>query len=138
DGNDHKSSLNGDSKINFQVVGDKENLMRSDENNKKRKIDDNNYQPQLSSEYDKPGYITDNAADGFQVSENAVQPFLPFFQTVTAIVNSIMKAYKNGRCNQKICLAIVDRVELLSMQSNLYKDIKWKTKNFLENKIIIT
>ncbi|KAF0541056.1 kinase-like protein [Gigaspora margarita] len=47
-----------------------------------------------------------------KVVENTVQPFLPFFQTVSVIIDSIMKAYKNGKCNQKICLALIDRVEI--------------------------
>ncbi|CAG8669124.1 9133_t:CDS:2, partial [Cetraspora pellucida] len=56
--------------------------------------------------------ITDNVADGFQVVGEAAQPFLQFFQSVTIIVDSITRAYKNGKCNQKICLALIDRVEI--------------------------
>ncbi|KAF0472548.1 kinase-like protein [Gigaspora margarita] len=56
--------------------------------------------------------MTDNTIDGFQVVGDAVQPFLPLFQSVSTIVDSIVKAYKNGICNQKICLALIDRVEI--------------------------
>ncbi|CAG8604706.1 12942_t:CDS:2 [Racocetra fulgida] len=84
--------------------------MKSDENKKKRKIDDNNVH--LGGEYEVNNSTVDNIADGFQVVGEAAQPFLQFFQSVTTIVDSIMKAYKNGKCNQKICLALIDRVEI--------------------------
>ncbi|CAG8514619.1 9393_t:CDS:2 [Racocetra persica] len=81
--------------------------MKPDENNKKRKKDDNNVN--ICGEYEISNSII---ADGFQVVGEAAQPFLQFFQSVTPIVDSIMKAYKNGKCNQKICLALIDRVEI--------------------------
>ncbi|KAF0411892.1 kinase-like protein [Gigaspora margarita] len=107
--------MSQEDKMTLEENISEENTMKSDENKKKRKLDDNNNnnnKPHLSGEYDKPGGIADNVADGFQVFENAVQPFLPFFQTVSTIIDSIMKAYKNGKCNQKICLALIDRVEI--------------------------
>ncbi|CAG8563955.1 28804_t:CDS:2 [Dentiscutata erythropus] len=86
-----------------------ENTVKSDENNKKRKIDDKNYKPHLSGEYE---ISSDSVIDGFQVVGDAVQPFLPLFQSVQTILDSIVKAYRNGKCNQKICLALIDRVEI--------------------------
>ncbi|CAG8552845.1 2957_t:CDS:1, partial [Dentiscutata heterogama] len=100
--------MSQENKMIFEENMPEENTVKSDENNKKRKIDDN-YKPHLCGEYE---IGSDSIIDGFQVVGDAVQPFLPLFQSVQTIVDSIVKAYKNGKCNQKICLALIDRVEI--------------------------
>ncbi|CAG8517479.1 3457_t:CDS:1 [Scutellospora calospora] len=92
--------------------------MISEENKKKRKLDGNN-EPQISGDYDiNPTGVTDNVVDGFQVVGDAVQPFLPLFSSVSTIIDSIIRTYKNAKCNQKICLALIDRVEIAQQAVN--------------------
>ncbi|CAG8554323.1 24112_t:CDS:2 [Gigaspora margarita] len=105
--------MSEENKMIIEEVIPEENIVKSDENNKKRKIDDNKYTSHLSVEHEiGSNNMTDNTIDGFQVVGDAVQPFLPLFQSVSTIVDSIVKAYKNGICNQRICLALIDRVEI--------------------------
>ncbi|RHZ75105.1 hypothetical protein Glove_217g225 [Diversispora epigaea] len=43
----------------------------------------------------------------------AVEPFLPLFSTVTNVVDGLYTTYENAKCNKKICLALIDCVEIV-------------------------
>lgn len=47
-----------------------------------------------------------------QTVGDAVQPFVPLFSMVTNIVQQLSTIYENAKCNQKICLVLVERVEI--------------------------
>ncbi|CAG8439057.1 4373_t:CDS:2 [Diversispora eburnea] len=51
--------------------------------------------------------------DAMQIVGDAIQPFLPLFGTVTNVVDGLYTTYDNAKCNKKICLALIDRVEIV-------------------------
>ncbi|CAG8731899.1 13447_t:CDS:2, partial [Racocetra fulgida] len=53
-----------------------------------------------------------------QTAGDAIQPFLPFFSQVTDIVKSLLQTNESAKCNQKICLALIDRVEIAQQAVN--------------------
>ncbi|CAG8548318.1 1758_t:CDS:2 [Gigaspora margarita] len=50
--------------------------------------------------------------NAIQTVGDAVQPFVPLFSMVTNIVQQLSQIYENAKCNQKICLVLVERVEI--------------------------
>ncbi|RHZ48998.1 hypothetical protein Glove_535g8 [Diversispora epigaea] len=48
-----------------------------------------------------------------QIVGDAIQSFLPLFSTVTSVVDGLYTTYDNVKCNKKICLALIDRVEIV-------------------------
>ncbi|RHZ49006.1 hypothetical protein Glove_535g16 [Diversispora epigaea] len=51
--------------------------------------------------------------EAMQIVGDAIQPFLPLFSTVTSVVDGLYTTYDNAKCNKKICLALIDRVEIV-------------------------
>ncbi|CAG8684115.1 21072_t:CDS:2 [Dentiscutata erythropus] len=68
-----------------------ENTKKFDEDNEKRKKDDNNYKPHLNDEYEI----------GFDSIIDAVQPFLPLFQSVQTIVDSVIMNDVNDNISEQ-------------------------------------
>ncbi|CAG8614518.1 10369_t:CDS:2, partial [Scutellospora calospora] len=66
-----------------------------------------------TGEYSTKKFSTSSGiACAVQTVGDAIEPFVPLFSMVTTIVHQLSTIYENAKCNQKICLALVERVEI--------------------------
>ncbi|CAG8523645.1 5347_t:CDS:2, partial [Scutellospora calospora] len=98
---------------------------KSEEQNKPDKINevkDKDFKINLVGEYDGKFNIqqevTHQAFNIVQTAGDAIQPFIPFFTQVTEVVKALLLANETAKCNQKICLALIDRVEIAQQAVN--------------------
>ncbi|CAG8559262.1 25541_t:CDS:2 [Dentiscutata erythropus] len=73
------------------------------------------YTPKLRGNYEKPGEaseITGQTLGAVQTVGDAITPFIPLFNTVTNVLKQMLDIYDNAKCNEKICAALLDRVEI--------------------------
>ncbi|CAG8752646.1 24465_t:CDS:1, partial [Racocetra persica] len=47
-----------------------------------------------------------------QTVGDTITPFVPLFSMVTNISEKMLSIHKNAECNEKICMALLDRVEI--------------------------
>ncbi|KAF0426246.1 kinase-like protein [Gigaspora margarita] len=74
-----------------------------------------NHETHLRGNYEKPGGATDVASQSLgaiQTVGDAITPFVPLFNMVTNILNQMLQIYENAKCNDKICAALLERVEI--------------------------
>ncbi|RHZ45178.1 hypothetical protein Glove_688g21 [Diversispora epigaea] len=83
----------------------------------------------LAGEYDLPGAAS-TALTHMQTVGMAVEPFLPLFTTVTNIVDSLNVIRENAKYNEKICDALLDRVEIVQ---HAVKSLKRKQQENEDN-----
>ncbi|CAG8516422.1 12254_t:CDS:2 [Gigaspora rosea] len=73
------------------------------------------HETHLHGNYEKPGGATDVASQSLhaiQTVGDAITPFVPLFNMVTNILNQMLQIYDNAKCNEKICAALLERVEI--------------------------
>ncbi|CAG8493802.1 15575_t:CDS:2, partial [Racocetra fulgida] len=67
----------------------------------------------------------------FQTVGDPITPFVPLFNMVTNIYSQMLSIYENAKCNEKICMALLDRVEIAQTAvKSLQRKYKANEKNF--------
>ncbi|CAG8475916.1 4883_t:CDS:2 [Racocetra fulgida] len=88
----------------------------------------------LRGEYGKvggPTTVAGQTLSGVQTVGDAVTPFVPLFNMVTSILSQMLSIYENAKCNEKICLALLDRVEIAQTAvKSLQRKYQANEKNF--------
>ncbi|CAG8826708.1 36224_t:CDS:2, partial [Racocetra persica] len=88
----------------------------------------------LRGEYGKiigPTTVAGQTLSAVQTVGDAITPFVPFFSMVTNILESMLSIYENAKCNEKICLALLDRVEIAQTAvKSLQRKYQANEKNF--------
>ncbi|CAG8443211.1 7211_t:CDS:10 [Diversispora eburnea] len=89
---------------------------------------DSGYNPSTaSSTFDHSVDLLNAVSAGGDV----ITPFLPLFSIVSNVVDKLNIIYENAKCNQKICLALMDRVEIVQQATkSLQRKRKENEKNF--------
>ncbi|CAG8694164.1 675_t:CDS:2 [Cetraspora pellucida] len=92
---------------------------------KTSEVKDRDFKIHLAGEYDGSfnvkQEITRHTLTTVQTVGDAIQPFIPFFSQVAEIVRSLLQTNESAKCNQKICLALIDRVEIAQQAVNSLK-----------------
>ncbi|CAG8534909.1 20884_t:CDS:2 [Cetraspora pellucida] len=89
----------------------------------------------LRGEYDVkfggPTAVAGQTLSAVQTVGDAITPFVPLFNMVTNILTQMLSIYENAKCNEKICLALLDRVEIAQTAvKSLQRKYQANEKNF--------
>ncbi|CAG8653999.1 12966_t:CDS:2, partial [Dentiscutata heterogama] len=64
------------------------------------------------SDIKKEFLVVDQTFGAVQTVGDTITPFVPLFSMVTNISEKTLSIHKNAECNEKICMALLDRVEI--------------------------
>ncbi|CAG8687455.1 149_t:CDS:2 [Dentiscutata erythropus] len=51
----------------------------------------------------------------FKIVNDVATPFFPFIGAITNTLKSLLKTFRNAKCNRKICSALIDRVKIVKV-----------------------
>ncbi|CAG8443961.1 6766_t:CDS:2 [Dentiscutata heterogama] len=92
------------------------------------------YTPSLRGDYYKPGgpaYVAAQTLGAVQTVGDAITPFIPLFTMVANVLKQMLDIYDNAKCNEKICAALLDRVEIAQTAvKSLQRKYQANEKNF--------
>ncbi|RHZ63719.1 hypothetical protein Glove_328g19 [Diversispora epigaea] len=104
---------------------------------KKNKNGTDKVKVNLAGEYEKSSISSSMIGHGIDLLSSVsaggdiITPFLPLFSIVSTVVDKLNIIYENAKCNQKICSALMDRVEIVQQATgSLKRKKKENEKNF--------
>ncbi|KAF0429942.1 kinase-like protein [Gigaspora margarita] len=72
----------------------------------------NNLQEEYNGKVGEPTEVSGQTLGAIQTVGDAITPFVPLFNMVTNLLDQMLQIYENAKCNTKICVALLDRVEI--------------------------
>ncbi|CAG8550908.1 17488_t:CDS:1 [Funneliformis caledonium] len=128
--NDEKLVKDGDSNPIKISTPDDEVItsLDKDSNFKLEKINDDDDENSLHLfKSDKKTLTIKATKKVFKMSLEAAEPFFPWIKSVNIIIDEIVNLYENAEYNEKTCLVLVERVELIGLS------VKTLTRRMEEN-----
>ncbi|CAG8663791.1 2463_t:CDS:2, partial [Cetraspora pellucida] len=84
-----------------------------------------------SAKFGGPAAAAGQTLSAVETVGDAITPFVPLFNMVTNILTQMLSIYDNAKCNEKICLALLDRVEIAQTAvKSLQRKYQANEKNF--------
>ncbi|CAG8479503.1 20802_t:CDS:2 [Cetraspora pellucida] len=80
-----------------------------------------------NAKFGGPAAVAGQKISAVQTVGDAITPFVPLFDKVTNILTQMLSIYENAKCNEKICMALLDRVEI-AQTANIRKFSKEVTQ----------
>ncbi|KAF0429940.1 kinase-like protein [Gigaspora margarita] len=81
--------------------------------------------------FERPSEAAGQIFDAIHTVGDTIIPFVPLFNQVTNILNQMLSIYENAKCNERICDALLDRVEIAqTVVKSLQRKYKANEKKF--------